>query len=224
MLYDDLVTAVGNDLNRNDLDSLIPSFIARAESDINAVLAKKPVWKMIETATISSSSQSVALPTNYMDAVSLECTDSSNTWTLGRLRAADLNNATFYNNRALPYRTVYRTDKPVQYAVTGGSFWLTPAPQEALDFTLRYYAKLDALSSSSTSNWMLESHENVYLFATVAHAAKHIRDDEYMQMNFDLFDTAITNALESYDENASPNGLRTVDAPWSINTFDIATG
>ena len=224
LTYDTLIAQVGEDLNRGDLETVIPGFISRLEATINARLAQKPVRPMVQVSTISSSDQSIALPDLYLDAISLTASDGTDTWALGRLHVEDLNNEAFYNNRALPYRGQYYSTRPQQYAIVGTDFYVTPEPTQSYDYTLRAYHKLSGLTATNTTNWLIDSHSEVYLFGTTAHAARYIRDDEAMRYNLDLFNESLDLALAAYPERIRVNGLRAVDAPWAVETFNINVG
>lgn len=59
------------------------------------------------------------------------------------------------------------------YAVIGSNIKATGGPA----LTLQYYGKIDSISASLTAtNWLLDKHPALYLYATAAEAAKYLRD------------------------------------------------
>lgn len=222
--YDGIISMVRDRLNRSDLDSFVPNFMTRVEDELNARLAADPIRPMEAIYTLSSSSSSIAIPSDMIDVIKLQASDGTTTWTLSRLEPADLNEKDFYATRALPYRIEYDSQKVQYYSIIGSNIRLGSTPSASLDFTLFCYQKVPALTSSNTTNWITESHSNVYEFGVLAHAAKQIRDDEYMQLNTSLFDAAYASMVAAYPEKVPPTELRAMDAPWSTQRYNIYTG
>ena len=48
---------------------------------------------------------------------------------------------------------------------------------EATDVEMLYIAQIEALSAGNTSNWLLSSHPDAYLYAALLHAAPYLQDD-----------------------------------------------
>jgi hypothetical protein len=222
--YDGIISMVQDRLNRTDLDSYVPNFITRLEDEINARLAAEPIRPMEAIYTLSSSSETIAIPSDMIDVIKLQATDGTDTWTMSRLEPADLNEKDFYATRALPYRIEYDSDKVQYYAIIGSNIRLGSTPDASLDYTLYCYQKVPAITSSNTTNWITESHSNVYEFGVLAHAAKQIRDDEYMQLNSALFDAAFASMVSAYPEKVPPTELRATDAPWATRRWNINSG
>lgn len=222
--YDGIISMVQDRLNRTDLDSYVPNFITRLEDEINARLAAEPIRPMEVIYTLSSSSATIAIPSDMIDVIKLQASDGTDTWTMSRLDPADLNEKDFYATRALPYRIEYDSDKVQYYAIIGSNIRLGTTPDTSLDYTLYCYQKVPAITSSNTTNWITESHSNVYEFGVLAHAAKQTRDDEYMQMNSALFDAAFASMVAAYPEKVPPTELRATDAPWATRRWNINSG
>lgn len=222
--YTTIISMVQDRLNRTDLDSLVPNFITRVEDELNARLAADPIRPMEAIYTISSSSASIAIPDDLIDVIKLQASDGTNTWTMSRLAPADLNEKDFYATRALPYRVEYNSTRVQYYAIVGSNIKLGTTPSASLDYTLYCYQKVPAITSSNTTNWITASHSNVYEFGVLAHAAKHIRDDEYAAQNASLFDSAFASMVAAYPEKVPPTQLKSLDAPWAVQRWNIYTG
>lgn len=66
------------------------------------------------------------------------------------------------------------------------------------EYKLQYYAKIPTISGSMTaSNWLLEDHPDVYLYAVAYEAAKHLRDAESAEVFRALREDAVTDARSS---------------------------
>jgi hypothetical protein len=122
--YTTIITMVQARLNRTDLDSYVPDFITRVEEELNARLAAEPIRPMESIYTLSTSDASFAIPDDYIDAIKLQASDGTETWTLSRLHPEDVNEKDFYKTRALPYRIEYNTTDPQQYWIIGSNLYL----------------------------------------------------------------------------------------------------
>lgn len=96
-------------------------------------------------------------------------------------------------------RARYRSGDPVAYSIRGTTIELVPSPGaddpavdgfgtdvspfEAGEVALiaTYYAKVPALSDTQTTNWLLTSHPNMYLYEALRQLSIYIKDDAGMQ-------------------------------------------
>lgn len=212
MNYSELLDIVAARMNRGDLTDYIPGYIASVESEANTFLANNPVRPMIKTYTLSASAQRLDLPNDFIDSVSLSASDGTNSWIVARLgKQADFS---YYGDATAPG---YGRDDtvPRQYKILGTTLILSMVPASALSLTLDCTAKLEPIGEDNATNWLMDAHPDVYEFGTLAHAAKHVRDMDYYQVNRDLFISALGAVPSAYPEHASPIGLKVTDAPWS---------
>jgi hypothetical protein len=70
------------------------------------------------------------------------------------------------------------TGLPVVGSIVGSRLYLAPVPDGAYSLYLKYESVLPSLSATLTSNWLLESHPDVYLYAALVEAEPYLRDDE----------------------------------------------
>lgn len=155
--------AVANWINRTDLTDRIPEFIALAEAHFNRKLR---VPEMENAATSTLSAETLAHPTDFLAVRSMFLDESPR-------RELDY----------VPYgtlRTQYALTTPGEpevYTSADGAFYFGPVP--GTDYTLHivYWQKIPALSVSNTSNWLLASHPDVYLYGALSHAADYIREE-----------------------------------------------
>lgn len=212
-----LISEVASRLNRQDLNSLLPSFVQRAEDIIRARLASSPVRPMLAKATspLVAGAQSVAVPNDFIDVVNLTSSNGSDTWQMLRLDPSD--NATHYACRTLPYSTAYDATKVRHFSIIGSTIELIDATPADITLGLTYWQKLPALADGE--NWLAANHASVYEYGTLAHAYKHLRDDSAAGLNLDLFQQALDLTIEAYPENQNPGELRSdlpVRQAWSI--------
>ncbi len=217
MDYDSLLTTVASRMNRSDLTDLIPDFIVSVESSINTFLANNPVRPMVQTYPLSATTQRVDLPDGFIDVIDLYASDGTDTWPLARVSTNS--NFDYYATRALAPGISYDSTLPQQYKILGTTIVLAATPATTLTLTLDCTTKLTAVTSTNSTNWLMQSHPDVYEFGTLAHAAKHVRDMDYYNVNRDLFISALGAVPAAYPERSRPIGLRIVDGPWrSVNS------
>lgn len=162
--YSDLQTAVADWLARSDLTSKIPDFIALAESRINRELR---VREMITRATGSISAQTLTVPADFVEVAS---------FVLDTATDRPLEYRPFEDSQ---HRVAGQTSgQPLWFSTLGGSFHLFPAPGGTYDYTLDYYARVPALSTTATTNWLLTKAPDLYLFASLKEARSYLLEED----------------------------------------------
>jgi hypothetical protein len=158
--YADLKTSIADQLARNDLTSQIVDFITLFE----AYAARKLQVRQMETsATLTPSSGSATLPTDYLSWRRV-------TWT-GSTRQ-ELN----YVHPSL-LQSLYPTTpsgRPVVFTIEGSTLKIRPTDPTALE--LDYFAKNAAVSS--TLNWLFTNYPDAYFFGALVEAYTFIKDPE----------------------------------------------
>lgn len=160
--YSDLVTAVGNWLNRSDLTARIPEFIALAEAEFNRTLR---TVEMEGRATATLTGEALALPADFIGLRSI---------------SQDNNFFTLVDSQAL-FNTPSTGGTPRLVAISDGQFFFRPAPSSG-DIEIAYYQKIPALTSTNTTNWLMTAHPDLYLFATLAQAEFYGWNDERLPL------------------------------------------
>jgi len=165
--YSSLQSAIADYLNREDLSAQIPMFIQFVEADLNTRLRAR---EMIVRAQATSSNEYVQLPSDWLEAINLHIIGGE---------------------QPLSYVTVDRADfikknklytSPHNYSIMDGAIEIIPAPSEEIDIEMIYYGKIPALSASNTTNWLLNSSPDVYLYGALSHAAPFLLDDQRIQV------------------------------------------
>ena len=157
--YGDLKTAVANWLHRTDLTSIIPDFVALAESRIRHDVRCRA---MEATATGTLSAATVALPTRFAEA--------------RRVCLAD---------RVLAYKPLraYSPDETLEwgvYTVDGTNFVF---PGTTGDYEIQYYAWFAPFADDGDTNTLITNHPDIYLWATLAEARGYIGGDPSMDLS-----------------------------------------
>jgi hypothetical protein len=106
-------------------------------------------------------------------------------------------------------------DEPTHFSVVGSQFQFYPAPNATFTALLTYYQRLPALSLYTT-NWLLTSSPDAYLYGALTQAAPYLKDDARIPVWGELFTAAMTD-IKLADLNES-NGTRLTPAASSTNT------
>lgn len=192
--YTELKTSIGDWLNRSDLTNAIPDFISLAEAQVERTLRTR---QMIVRANASFDAQYGAVPADFLETKSLKLT-STNPQTPLQFLSIDA-----LDNEAANYTA---SAKPKFFGVVGGQFRLVPTPDATYTTELTYYAKLTKLSSTVTTNWLLASSPDIYLYGALLQAAPYLQDDARIQVWSSLYDRAMSELQTADDRGASSGG------------------
>tara|TARA_R110002167_G_scaffold69250_1_gene195252 strand:- start:110 stop:739 length:630 start_codon:yes stop_codon:yes gene_type:complete len=193
--YTELKASIADFLNRDDLTSVIPDFIALAESQINRDIRH---WKM---EARSSGQQSAAdeymqIPADWVETIRLHLTGNGTSVVNLISRDAMADKRAAMENAS---------GTPRVYTHADSQFQLYPTPNATTDFELLYYQKLDALSSSNADNWLLLEAPDVYLYGALLHSAPYLAEDARVGVWAQMYSAAIQR-LNQVSEDAMFSG------------------
>jgi len=192
--YAELKTSIGDWLNRSDLTTAIPDFISLAEAQIERTLRTR---QMIVRANASFDAQYGAVPSDFLETKSLKLT-STNPQTPLSFLSIDALDAEMTKHTA--------SGKPKFFGIVGGQFRIVPTPDSNYTTELTYYAKLAKLSNANTSNWLLSSSPDIYLYGSLLQAAPYLQDDARIQTWATLYERALNDLQTADDRGASSGG------------------
>lgn len=165
--YTELKASVADWLNREDLAAQIPDFITFAETRLNRTLRVREMLTRRRTVTTNGF---IALPFDYLETYQLQLPANA-TNTPEPLTYIGPDEAARFKSQNMTGNTRY-------YTIIDGAFELIPTPSSNTELTITYYAKIPALSSTTTTNWLLTKAPDLYLYATLANAAPYLNNDE----------------------------------------------
>jgi hypothetical protein len=190
--YTGLQAAIASYLNRSDLASQVPAFIALAQAQINRKLR---VNEMLTRAQVEPSGNFIKLPTDWLAHNALAMTSPN----VGQLTYVTPAN---YERLLVTAKTA-----PTKfYSVIGSSIVLFPAPADGCQLELTYYAKIPALTDQAPSNWLLERSPDVYLYGALLQAEPFLMNDERVMLWSAAFDKAIVEMQMESERARFPGG------------------
>lgn len=186
--YSELQSAIADWLLRDDLTSVIPSFIDLAEAKFNRRIRD---YRMVSRTTFTVDSEYEDVPADWLETVRYQLNTSPIT-TLEYVTP----------DQAAEERVSFSSSgRPKFFTVVGSTFQHVPAPDSSYTGELTYYAKIPALSDAATSNWLLGVAPDLYLYGALMEAAPYLDDDARVQTWGGLFEQAM-NALRIESDRA----------------------
>lgn len=176
--YSELQSAIADFLNRDDLTSVIPTFIALAEAQMDRDIRHWRQEKRVE-ATLDERYEN--FPVDFLEIQELSLSDGTR---LELISAAEMQDWREASNSS---------GKPRYFRVTADQFEFYPTPGGSYTMSMQYYARTPALSASATSNWILTYAPDAYLYGSLVHAAPYLGEDQRTQ----VWAAFYQNALES---------------------------
>jgi len=176
--YAELQTAVGRWLQRTDLTSVIPDFIANAEAEFNRTLRIAEAQRR-EEFTVTDQWNSLDTLTDRIAQIRSVRTD--------------------FGGRSYPLN--YRTpDEIPGYSDSGSPMWWTlsgreigvfPAPGDSYTLEITYWKSVPPLASH-TSNWLLELAPDLYLYRSVLEGAHYTHNTELLARVGPMYERALS--------------------------------
>ena len=191
--YQELKDQIINFVNKPDIDQTVDTFIDLAEADMSRRIRH---WRMERRSTAILDTQYSALPDDFIEPVRLSIT-SGDTYKLAAESQAQL-----LDRRAQAGDT---TGLPKYYAVTGGTIEVFPSPSSEYTLEMLYVSKIQPLTSSNTSNWILTYFPDCYLYGALMHTAPFLEEDQRLTVWSALYDKAI-EAVNNENGNAKFGG------------------
>ena len=177
--YTTLQTAVKNWIDRGDLDTKIPDFIALAEARIARRLRVRGVEERSTTVMVSGQ-EYYSLPTDFLEA-----------------RRIKINSSPI---RVLKYKTPTQITEMYPsgtigdskyYTIIGNELQLKPSPNSTDTLEIAYFTKLLPLSNSNLTNWLTANAPDLLLYGSLIEAEAYLVNDPRIAIWKNAFDEAM---------------------------------
>ena len=165
--YSNLQTTIADFLNRDDLTTAIPTFIQLAEAQMNREIRHYSMESRVQSVQ-DQGDQYMQIPSDWLETIRLILTGS------GTSVVELISLSGMADKRA---KTEDAAGTPVFYCHVDSQFELFPTPSESTNFELLYYQKIPALADDNTSNWLLETAPDIYLYGALLHSAPYLAED-----------------------------------------------
>lgn len=172
--YSELKTAIADWLNRDDLTSTIPNFIALAEAQMNRTIRHR---KMVTRSTATLDTPYFAVPSDWMENIRFLLNTNPVTPLLYVTPEQMIEDQQVYSS----------SGQPLFFTMIGQQFEVLPTPDSSYSAELLYYAKIPSLSDAAPTNWLLTESPDIYLYAALVQSAPYLKEDERVQVWASLY-------------------------------------
>lgn len=206
--YATLITAATEYLGRDQDTTLIariPDFITLCEAKLNRSLFVRQMETRSTTTvnTLATEPEFISLPTDFQSMRRVRLSSAA-----GKPRLQ------FYTGTQMDeYRRsiANSTGQPQYFTIMGSEMELAPTPDQNYTIEMVYRKYIPALTSVSTTNWLLTLAPDVYLYGALLEATPYLKNDERIQVWLAGFSSAVDglNNLNMTSEfNAGPLAMR----------------
>lgn len=169
LTYNNLITTVGDYLERDDLNSSIPTFIRLAEKKIARIL-KAQLSTVTVTDVLTANNALVTKPARWIETVSFTVM-SANQISVLKKRSRETIQAMFPDTTA--------TGLPKYYAEWQQDyFYLGAIPDQAYNFELVIYQEPIPLDINNQTNFLTDISPDLMIYATLLEATGYLKNDE----------------------------------------------
>lgn len=174
--YTDLVTAVKAELDEGTIaDSQVLEFVQRFEARLNRILRVPDMEKIGSVAVASGSGE---LPIDFLEMRRVY--DSANVMLPGV-------EPTVWIEALAGHEKVH--------CLAAGALKIAPASDETVNIV--YYGKIPALNIDQQSNWLLESHPDIYFYGVLVLFCSHIANDDGVAKYKAALDEALGELIDA---------------------------
>lgn len=193
--YSELLTDIAAWLNRDDLTAVIPSFLRLAEADMNAKLRLRSML-----TTVSMTAAGGTLPTDCLGVKSVSLSGYE-----------DLRFGT--PAECVTHSLDYVGDTADLWSVDGNTLVVSPT-QTSGTVSVRYYARIPALTPATTATAVLVAGRGIYLYGSLVHSAPFLGDDARVQVWGTLYQQSLDALQQSDDAGEYPGPLVIRASQW----------
>jgi len=173
--YAELQTAVANWLDRDDLTDRIPEFIALAEAKMNRNLRISLMENVSTDILMANGTRDYSLPTGFTGMKEFHLTTSPIT-PLSYITPEMMNRMWAGSNTGRPQAFTLFSDAGTRKIRVG------PSPDSDYTTSMLFLKKIDALSTTNTTEAMLTENPDVYLYGALLEAEPFLMNDSRVQL------------------------------------------
>jgi len=196
--YSELQTSIANWADRDDLTAFIPDFIALTEARFNRTLRLRSMEQSQFADTVGGQSN-YALPTNYL-----------------QMREFRLNQEPTISLRYVSPEIFEAwnlgSGMPKFYTIIANEIRIGPTPSGVYEMEMLFWRKFPNLSSTTTTNWMLENAPDVYLYGSLLELEPFVQNDARIQVWGAGYSKAIEDIQFADDKDRHSGSALTVQS------------
>lgn len=180
--YTNLKAEIADWLNRQDLTSQIPTFVRLLEAQCERTLKTREMLALDTDTTVGGE---ITLPDDFLGVHELYVDTANGPKSMEYAPLGEIQRAKLQRSDV--------AGEPRLYHVLASTIVLAPEPDAEYDYTLSYYQKIPALTTTTQeTNWLLDRHPDLYLYGSLLQAAPYLHGDERIA----TWGTAMAGILE----------------------------
>lgn len=191
--YEDLQAAIASYLIRDDLVSETQLFISLAEQFLNSSLRCRQMEGRATTTSIDGD-RFVSLPDDFLEFNDFVVVSNGDRYPLVPITLTNLNNG-----------YALTAGRPAYYALHGTEAIVGPIPDAEYTLELYYKRKLQPLSDSNVTNWLLADWPLLYLYGALVQANQFVRSSDNLQV-YSSYVSATIEMLNKESVRAKTSG------------------
>ncbi len=169
LTYDNLLTTVGDYLERDDLVARIPTFIMLAEKKCSRVL-KAQLAQIAVTNTLTQNSAVLVKPARWIETISFTIETPDGIVVLKERTRETIQTM---------YPVLTDTGTPKYYAEWQENYYyIGPTPDTAYSFELMMYQQPPGLDENQQTNYLTDNAPDLLLYSTLLEAEGYLKNDE----------------------------------------------
>lgn len=163
--YSTLLTEMGSNWpNRTDLGDRRKTFVQLAE----AAFKRDPRFRKLAVQDLTVSADALTMPSDLRSPESWVYNTGSR---FGEIDLVDYGMLSVLKSRH------GNTGTPRGAAIVNGVAYFGPAPDQSYATRFAYWRKIQSLSESVTSNWLLAAYPDAYLYGSLIHLEGFMKND-----------------------------------------------
>ena len=181
--YQSLIDNVQDYLNRDDLASVVPTWMGIVETELSRRLRDR---RMITRATATLSGQYIKPPSSMVALRNIQLNTDPPT-ALTQITPDVMDEKRQSSNTQ---------GKPLFYAHLGQQIEFYPTPDTDHTIEIAYFRTIPSLTSVNTTNWLIEYHPDVYLYGSLKQAGPYLGDQNVTTTFNTYFEQAIQQIIQ----------------------------
>lgn len=169
LTYNNLITTVGDYLERDDLVESIPTFIMLAETKVSRIL-KAQLAQIAVTSNLNQGNPVIVKPERWIETISFTIETDDGIVVL-KERPRELIQSM--------YPVLTNTATPKYYAEWQQNYYyIGPTPDDNYAFELMIYQQPPFLDDGQQTNYLTENAPDLLLYSTLLEAEGYLKNDE----------------------------------------------
>ncbi len=186
--FQGICNKIADTLNRQDLTAVIPDFVTLATARIQRDMARVKHPYMINRSQATVIDNYVPLPNDFVAIFQIMFQDTTQSFVYVSPDQSKEVLAKGWENSTSPFLVtqngVSLSGLTTYYTIIGNRIRIFPAPSSSSpdQLDLWYYARLNPLNTTTTTNWALARYPDLYLYGSLVHSAPYLKADERIQV------------------------------------------